>query len=245
MLRIDHSSPQPLHLQVESLLREMIRDRAYSEGKLLPPETKLAASLSVSRSTLRAGIDRLVRDGLLIRRRGFGTQVAPPRAHSSRLEAWGSFTQEMAEKGERVQQFSLAVRQHRAPARVCRAFALEERTSLLSVSRIRGFNDEPVVHFQSWFHPRLGLTGKEDFDQPLYALLFEKCNVTPEHSYEVIKAVSAGKRMAEHLGVRPGTPLLQRVRRVLDAASRPIEFALNHYCSDRFEYTLHLQRNLE
>jgi DNA-binding GntR family transcriptional regulator len=51
--------------------------------------------------------------------------------------------------------------------------------------------------------------------------------------------------MAEHLGVRPGTPLLQRVRRVLDAASRPIEFALNHYRSDRFEYTLHLQRNLE
>jgi GntR family transcriptional regulator len=230
-------------MQAEDILRRLIRSREYRDGKLLPPETTIAASMNISRSTIRAAIDRLAREGLLIRRRGFGTQVAPPRAHSSRFEAWDSFSREMAEKGERVEEFHFSVRSRRAPISVCHAFGLDEDSSLLSMSRTRGFNGEPVVHFQSWFHPRLGLTGEEDFGKPLYSLFYEHCHVQPEHSYETITAIAADNHLAKHLRVKPGSPLLRRLRRVLDEASRPIEFALNHYRSDRFEYTLHLQRN--
>ena len=37
-LEIDHSSPVPLHKQVEILLRELIKSPDYQSGKLLPKE---------------------------------------------------------------------------------------------------------------------------------------------------------------------------------------------------------------
>ena len=52
----------PLHAQVERLLRDLIREPAYREGRLLPDEVTLARRLGVSRNTVRAGIARLAFD---------------------------------------------------------------------------------------------------------------------------------------------------------------------------------------
>ena len=48
-------------------------------GAAIPPERRLAAQLGVSRPTLRAAIEELVREGLLLRRHGSGTYVAEPQ----------------------------------------------------------------------------------------------------------------------------------------------------------------------
>src|SRR6059058_4667949 len=48
-------------------------------GDALPPERRLATDLGVSRPTLRAVIDELVREGLLLRHQGSGTYVAEPK----------------------------------------------------------------------------------------------------------------------------------------------------------------------
>ena len=48
-------------------------------GDALPSERRLASELGVSRPTLRAVIDELVREGLLLRRHGSGTYVAEPK----------------------------------------------------------------------------------------------------------------------------------------------------------------------
>ena len=48
-------------------------------GAAIPPERRLAADLGVSRPTLRAAIEELVREGLLLRRHGSGTYVAEPK----------------------------------------------------------------------------------------------------------------------------------------------------------------------
>jgi len=242
-LSIDHQSHVPLHQQVEQLLRRMVKQRAYAEGKLLPPETELATRLCVSRSTLRAGIEKLVYDGLLIRKRGFGTQVAPPTTRSSRMEAWDSFTREMQSLGETVEQFSCRCTRRAAPGWVGKAFNLRAGSRVCALERVKGIRSEPVVHFMSYFHPRLGLTGGENYDRPLYEVLREVCHIEPAESHERITAVSAEAKIAKALRVLKGSPLLRRERRVTDSAGRMIECAVNHYRSDRFEYTVSLRRD--
>lgn len=241
-LSVDPDSQVPLHAQVADLLRSMIRKQEYRNGKLLPAETELAMHLGISRNTLRAGMEKLVSEGLLVRKAGHGTRVAPARARTSRMESWESFTREMAAQGIAVQDFASRYELRRAPAVVLETFALSRGTPVLALERVRGFEDAPVVHFLSWFHPRLGLTGKELFDRPLYDVLEEACAVRPAHSHERITAVSAEKSMAGFLGVTIGMPLLRRERRVTDAGGRLIEFAVNHYRTDRFEYTVDIER---
>lgn len=88
---IDHKSPVPLHVQAENLLRTMMADPEYLNGKFLPNEVALAKQLAISRSTLRQALNKLVYEGLLIRKKGIGTKVVEPII-SSKSKNWLSFT---------------------------------------------------------------------------------------------------------------------------------------------------------
>jgi len=97
-LKIDHSSAMPLHAQVESLLRELIELPQYQAGEFLPKEVDLANQLGISRNTLRQATNKLEYEGLIVRKKGFGTKVAE-KSFTTQLNNWHSFTQEMNEKG--------------------------------------------------------------------------------------------------------------------------------------------------
>src|SRR5919206_396204 len=68
-------------------------------GDAIPPERKLATDLGVSRPTLRAVIDELVREGLLLRRHGSGTYVAEPKIALPLTMT--SFSEDMTRRGMR------------------------------------------------------------------------------------------------------------------------------------------------
>ena len=241
-MRLDHRSRVPLHAQVESLLRDLIRRPEYRSGALLPDEVTLARQLGISRNTLRAGIARLTYEGLLERKAGVGTRAAS-RPLESGISEWGSFTHEMERKGVAVQTFSTSALPVAAPEEVARAFNVDPGRSVLRLDRVRGWQDHPVVHFRSYLHPRLGLGGDEDFSRPLYEIIERESGVLADRAHEELSAVAADATLARLLNVRRGTPLLQRNRTVFDAGRRPIEYAVVHYLSSRFALTLDIQRS--
>ena len=107
-LQLDPNSSKPLHQQAEDLLRQMIQQEEYRKGKLLPNEVELSKELNISRNTLRQAINRLVFEGLLIRKKGYGTTVAPQNVMSN-ARNWMSFSQEMHAQGMVVQNFELHI----------------------------------------------------------------------------------------------------------------------------------------
>ncbi len=241
VLRLDHRSSLPLHAQAEQVLRDLIQRPPYRAGGLLPDEVSLSRLLGISRNTLRAAVARLVAEGRLSRKAGIGTRVVEPRVTSG-VGAWHSFTREMAAQGVTVETFSLKVTQRPAGAEPARRLQLPAETAVLCVDRVRGWDGQPEVHFQSFLHPRLGLTAKSDFHQPLYELIRRQCRIVAEQSLEEFTAVAAGKRLARLLKVPVGAPLLRRERTVLDTGRRPVEFAVVHYRCDRFRLTLNLRQ---
>lgn len=242
MLAIDHQSPVPLHAQVEQLLRALIQEPGYQKGALLPDEVTLAAQLGVSRGTVRTGISKLVFEGALERKAGIGTRVSQ-RPHESGIRAWRSFTLEMASKGIDVKNFRLEYRQVPASAPAAEALQLEANTPLWRIDRVRGWNGKPVLQSSSWFHPRLGLKGGEDFSRPLYETIEKATGVRPHHASEEFLAVSADARISQLLQVARGTPLLLRRHTVFDPGNRPFEFAEVRYVSSRFTVTLDMRRD--
>jgi GntR family transcriptional regulator len=241
MLTIDHHSPVPLHAQVEQLLRSEIRRPEYQKGALLPDEVTLAAQLGVSRGTVRAGISKLVFEGALERKAGIGTRVSrQPR--ESGIRAWRSFTQEMASKGITVKNHRLDYRQAPASATAAEALQLEPGAQLWRLDRIRGWNGKPVLQSTSWFHPRLGLKGAEDFSRPLYEVIEQASGVRPHHAREEFLAVGADAHLSKLLQVSAGTPLLLRRHTVFDPGNRPFELAEVRYVSSRFTVTMDLRR---
>jgi GntR family transcriptional regulator len=239
--RLDRSSPMPLHAQIESQLRELIRSPEYQSGSLLPDEVSLSRRWGISRGTVRTALLKLVQEGLLIRKAGVGTRVAG-RSHESGIRAWRSFTREMADKGIRVENYKLEYQQTEASEDAARALQVEVGTRVWRLSRVRGWDQEPVLHTASWFHPRLALRGSEDFAAPLYEVLEKASGVTPHHARETFLAVAADARMVRLLKVPLHSPLLLRRHSVFDPGDRPFEFAEVHYVSSRFTLTLELRR---
>lgn len=239
-LVIDHQSNIPLYLQAEELLREMIEMPEYQEGKLLPNEIDMAKELGISRNTLRQATNKLVYEGLLIRKKGVGTVVAKPV--DSKAKNWLSFSQEMKSKGVNVVNYSLKLTWVEPEPEVFNFFGLDEPTKVLKMERVRGGENGPFVYFVSYFHPRVGLTGEEDFDKPLYTILQEEYSVVAKLSKEEITAQAADTALSKTLHIHVGDPILKRKRFVYDPGRRPIEYNIGYYKSDSIVYTVESER---
>jgi GntR family transcriptional regulator len=151
-LRIDHSSPVPLHAQVEQLLRQMIELPEYKNGGFLPKEVDLAKKLGISRNTLRQATNKLEYEGLLIRKKGVGTKVAQNTV-TTHLQHWHSFTQEMNNRGVEFKNFKLKTSWVEADKRLSAFFEIKENQSVLRLVRLRGDDNGPFVFFECYFHP--------------------------------------------------------------------------------------------
>lgn len=240
-LKIDHKSPLPLHAQVETLLRKLIELPEYKHGGFLPKEVDLAKELGISRNTLRQATNKLEYEGLLVRKKGIGTKVAE-KSIQTNLDNWMSFTQEMSEKGVAFQTYSSEVKWIDADEKLAGFFGIDPGVPVLCLCRLRGPSDGPFVYFESYFHPRIQLTGEEDFSRPLYSILEDDYHIVPTISKENIRAMPASRTTAGRLALKQGEPVLVRERFVSDPGGRPIEYNIGFYHAGKFTYSITITR---
>ena len=187
--------------------------------------------------TLRQAINRLVFEGLLIRKKGYGTTVAPQNVMSN-ARNWMSFSQEMHAQGMVVQNFELHIsRKH--PSQEAAAFLnAPEGTKLLCLERLRGRPGLPFVYFISYFNPAIPMTGEEDMAMPLYENLQKNYGIVVKTSREQIYARAASPDLADKLDISEGAPILVRKRFVLDVNDKPVEYNIGYYRADSFTYSI-------
>lgn len=238
---IDHSSKLPLHYQVEELLRKLIEQPKYQKGEFLPPEVEMAKTLGVSRNTIRQATNKLEYEGLIVRKKGFGTKVAE-NTLTTQLNSWHSFTQEMNEKGISFKNYLVKAEWVEASDKIANFFNVPEKTEILQITRLRGDDAGPFVYFESYIHPRIGISEGENFSLPLYELLETKYKTPVAVSQEKIKARVATKITADRLRIKKGEPVLIRERFVSDPGNRPVEYNIGFYIAEKFTYSIEIRR---
>lgn len=129
-----------------------------------------------------------------------------------------------------------------AEPKIASFFNIKEGTTIVKLTRLRGDDHGPFVYFESYFHPRIGLTGNENFARPLYELLEQDYHVIPSLSREKIKARLASAITAKRLQIKKGEPVLVRERFVFDPGDRPLEYNIGFYKADKFTYNIDIKR---
>lgn len=242
--KLDQSSPVPLHAQIELHLRKLIQMEEYRDGdKLFPKEVAMSKKLGVSRSTIRQAINKLVHEGLLERKKGVGTKVLP-RKISTRLDNWISFTAEMKSQGRKVVNYFLKLSLVTPEEEVANALSLSDSKKIWMLQRVRGTKEGKCLYSVSYFHPRVGVTGEEDFRQPLYELIEKEHHIIVATSKEKLTALSADDEMSDYLDVEVGSAVLERERVVLDVGDKPVEYNLVYYNPKYFSYNIDIKREL-
>lgn len=240
--KLDQKSSIPLHSQIEAYLRSLIEEDDYRDGKsFLPKEVTLAKKLGVSRNTVRQAVNTLVNEHLIERKKGVGTKVVNKKI-ATRLDHWISFTKEMRKQGIEVVNYLVNVSLVTAPNEVYGALAVAKLKKLWKLEKIRGSKNAKYLYSISYFHPRVGITGKEDFATPLYELLEIEHDTIVATSKERISAIKANKRLSSILEIPANMPILKRERLVCDPGDRPVEFNVVYYHTDYFTYDIEIKR---
>ncbi|MFJ8358054.1 GntR family transcriptional regulator [Streptomyces sp. NPDC093984] len=237
-LSVDRSSPVPLYFQLAQQLEAAIEHGELTPGSLLGNEIELAGRLGLSRPTVRQAIQSLVDKGLLVRRRGVGTQVVHSQVKRG-LEL-SSLYDDLEAAGQRPATRVLVNTFAPASAEVAAALGVPEGMEVHQVERLRLAHGEPMAYLCNYLP-----TGLLDLDSDqleatgLYRLM-RAAGITLHSARQSIGARVAGRGEGERLGEPEGAPLLTMQRTTFDDTGRAVEFGTHTYRASRYSFEFQL-----
>jgi GntR family transcriptional regulator, N-acetylglucosamine utilization regulator len=239
------SSPgSPLHSQVEDRLRQLIRSGELAPGTELPGELDLAATLQLSRHTIRHALTTLANEGLVRRERGRGTHVLDPLAvNERRLNHFYAFAWEVRARGLEQRSHVLEFATLNAPPDLATRLNLVTDQMVQRIVRLRLADGEPLIVETAYF-PRT-------FAEGLELSMLERASVYDEierrhglrvsRAHETIRPTVLSRSVATLLRVRTGSPAFH-IQRTTWAGSQPVEWQESIVRGDRFLYSVDLDR---
>jgi DNA-binding transcriptional regulator YhcF (GntR family) len=96
-LRNSLDGSSPIYAQVKAAIEEDILIGAFAPGEQIPSNRQLVAMWEVNPMTVLKGVDLLVAEGILFKKRGMGMFVAPEAPEVLRKRLGGSFGKERIE----------------------------------------------------------------------------------------------------------------------------------------------------
>lgn len=237
-LSVDRNSPVPLYFQLAQQLESAIERGALTPGSLLGNEIELAARLGLSRPTVRQAIQSLVDKGLLVRRRGVGTQVVHSRVRRP-LEL-SSLYDDLEAAGRHPATRVLAHCVEPADARVAAALRIAEGSDVRTIERLRYAHGEPLAVLRNHLPARLLDCDSERLESTGLYRLMRAAGVTLHSARQSVGARAAGPADAELLGEEVGAPLLTMERTTFDDTGRAVEFGAHVYRASRYSFEFQL-----
>src|SRR5213592_2183150 len=160
--------PLPMSKQEDTRDRVLDLIESLQVGQPIPAEPQLAIDLGVSRLTVRAALDELVRDGYLDRRHGSGTYVTEPKI--AQPLTLTSFSDDMRRRGMAPASRTLELTTTLAGARLAHRLEVSPEARLVRVKRLRLADSKPmameVLHVPEALVP--GLTRSDFEDRSFY-----------------------------------------------------------------------------
>ncbi|MEU0162872.1 GntR family transcriptional regulator [Streptomyces sp. NPDC006261] len=237
-LSVDRTSPVPLYFQLAQQLEAAVEQGRLAPGALLGNEIDLAARLGLSRPTVRQAIQSLVDKGLMVRRRGVGTQVVHSQVRRP-LEL-SSLYEDLEAAGQRPATKVLRTTTEPATAEIAAALGVVEGTEVHLVERLRYAHDEPMALLRNHLPPGLlALTARELESTGLYRMM-RASGITLHSARQSVGARAATAGEARALDEEPGAPLLTMERTTYDDTGRAVEFGSHVYRASRYAFEFQL-----
>ncbi|TDU83988.1 GntR family transcriptional regulator [Kribbella voronezhensis] len=212
----------------------LVESRAV--GQAIPSERQLSAELDISRPTLRAVVDDLVRDGRLVREHGRGMFVGNPKVAQQitgthGATAPGTWTSRV-----------LSHATIQAGTLIGNRLQVTPNTAVLRIARQRLVNGDPIcletIHVLQEIVPDFDVQAVEQ--NSFYTLLEEHYGVIPTDAEQTHAAAAADAIESALLGLALDAPILILERTTRDQNGRRFEFTRAAYRGDRYQVSTHL-----
>ncbi|MBV9514009.1 MAG: GntR family transcriptional regulator [Mycobacteriaceae bacterium] len=232
-VELDRSSPVPLYYQLAQAIEAAIRDGELAPGDRFENELALAKRLTLSRPTTRRAIQELVDQGLLVRKRGVGTQVVQAPAHR-RVELTSLFD-DLTRAGQTPTTQLLDYHTGAPAEEVAGELNLADDREVVTIRRLRCADGEPLALLLNYLPVDLAPAPHELENAGLYQSLRAR-GVHIRLARQRIGARPATRAEARLLDEKPGSPLLTMVRTAFDDSGTAVEYGTHSYRASRYHF---------
>jgi DNA-binding GntR family transcriptional regulator len=237
-ITIDRFSPVPLYFQVARRLEDLIESGVLAPGFRLDNEITLADQLGLSRPTMRQAIAHLVDKGLVVRRRGVGTQVVHSRVR--RQVELTSLYDDLSRSHRKPRTDVLSFSTLAGLDEVCVALNVPVGTEVVAIERLRYADDEPIALMRNYLPANIAQLSPDQLrDRGLYQVLRDN-GVQMRIAEQTIGARKATTGEAKLLQEVRGAPLLTMQRTAYDHAGRAVEYGSHLYRASVYSFEITL-----
>ncbi|WP_426302335.1 GntR family transcriptional regulator [Arthrobacter sp. R-11] len=235
---IDRSSPVPLYHQVVQGIEGMIRSGTLEPGSRLENEIELASKLNLSRPTMRKAMDELVRAGLLVRKRGVGTQVVASQVRRP-LEL-SSLNDDLVRTGQKPSTRVLSFSHGPGLEEQRSTLQLPAGVGIYHFTRLRSVGNKPLALMENWVRDDVAQLSEETLNERGMYDLLRTAGVNFRLAQQRIGAAVADDYQAEMLGCEPGAALVTMERTAVDDTGRNVETGHHVYRADSYSFEMTL-----
>jgi len=237
------SARLPLYAQVEDVLAERIASGALPVGTQLPSEDELAREFNVSRTTVRATIQNLIRQGFVEIRRGRGTFVASPKIVQELTELTG-FVEDMRSLGRTATARVIGRERVPADSGVAQRLAVGAGATVVRIERVRLSDGLPLSFDETYLPEGIGLRvmNADLASEPIFNLLEERYDTPLVEAEYVLEAATAEARIAAALAIPVGAPVFLIERTSYASGHCPVDYERLHYRGDSIRFRTRLAR---
>ena len=239
-INLDRNSPVPLYRQLAQQVQGSIENGEIPRGSRLGNEVLLAGRLGVSRPTMRRAIQDLVDQGMVVRKRGVGTQVL--QGSFTRPVKLTSLFDDLTDSDQAPMTKVLSHQYLPASAQVAAKLQVPSGELVLRLRRLRTAQHEPLAILENFLPVNLA-----DVDEDVLESggLYQALRDTG------VKIVTANQRIGarqgtpdecELLNEPPESPVLTADRLAFNDSGQAIEWGQHVYRPSLYSFTVTLVR---
>ncbi|HEV2305794.1 MAG TPA: GntR family transcriptional regulator [Candidatus Acidoferrales bacterium] len=230
---------QYAYRRIQDVIRKRIESGKLRAGDIVESERELARIHKVSLMTARHALAELAREGVVERKHGAGTFVAPPKIHFNKLM---SYTEQMSSRGLSARSKIVRLSSNENDPEIAARLSLPSTSRLAVVQRVRRADDEPFAletcYLSTDQFPGIATPSLERGS--IFDALEREYGVNLAYADEEIDATDADQRTAELLSIPRGTPLLRMRQLIYSSKGIPTIYVVGLYRSGR--HTLLIRR---
>lgn len=228
------------YIEIADDIRQKIKEQKYTYGQKLPYEYVLCVSYHCNKETMKKALEILVKEGLIVRRRGAGTFVKDYDAtHDNNPNSSTKFAQGLSRRYEGVKKVTsdvIAFEVIPSDTEISKKLQIEEGSFVYHIIRRRNIDDKPysieIMYLPISIIPNLKL---EHLKHSVYGYIEDELKLKIQSAHRTVRGHLSTQLEQDYLGLKETEPYFE-IEQVAYLSSGVIfEYSLARFHYNNFE----------
>ncbi len=225
-------SRTPLYKRFATAIKEAVRTGVLVHEEILPSERDFSQALSISRITVRKAMDELEKEGVVLRSRGYGTQICSQFEYS--LKEPKGLSQQAVLRGKKPDTVWINKSKISCSAEIGEKLGLSKGSEVYLLKRIRYVDQQAVSVEESWVPARY-IADADEIGISLYDY-FRQQQILPVKSQSRVSARMPDEALQQQIALPATVPILVIKQLAMDAQGNPLEYSISYCRSDMYVF---------